>query len=149
VLCWLALGPIILGRLLTRPALPPRLLPTLAMELAPPALAGNAYVSLMGGRADLVVCLFLGYGLLMLLVQLCLLPVYRKLSFALSFWSFTFPFAALTAYVLRWTHLRHLDGSLWLRGLGLTAVTLLISWIAWRSLRFLRADQLLPRPVSS
>ncbi len=46
----------------------------------------------------------------MILVQLFLIPVYRRLSFTLGFWSFTFPVAAAAAYGIEWLSLAAFDG---------------------------------------
>ena len=46
--CWIILGSIILVRLFTRPALPAPLVPTSAIELAPPAFAGAAWFTING-----------------------------------------------------------------------------------------------------
>ena len=43
MICWVVLGSIILNRLFFRPALPLALIPTLAIEVAPPVVAGNTY----------------------------------------------------------------------------------------------------------
>ena len=40
VICWVMLGSVIMNRLFTRPALPNALVPTLAIELGIPAVAG-------------------------------------------------------------------------------------------------------------
>ena len=134
MICWLLLGSIIFNRLFTRPSLPQGLVPTIAIEIAPPALAGNAYFTLTGSRIDLLTYMFAGYALLMLLVQLCLVPRYRKLPFVVGFWSFTFPFAAATAYAIRWVHLEHPAGNMVLSLALLAAITVLIGSIALRSL---------------
>ncbi|HWF55409.1 MAG TPA: hypothetical protein VG223_12300 [Solirubrobacteraceae bacterium] len=54
VLCWVLLGSLILARLVVGPALPAALSPTLAIEVAPPAVGGNAHLALSGGRFDTV-----------------------------------------------------------------------------------------------
>ena len=46
------LGSIIAQRLYVVPALPPPLLPTIAIELAPPVVAGNSWFAINGGRVD-------------------------------------------------------------------------------------------------
>ncbi|MGI8880622.1 MAG: hypothetical protein ACR2KJ_08985 [Jatrophihabitans sp.] len=74
--CWLVLGSIILGRLLFRPLLPPPLQPTLAIEVAPAAVASLAWFALHGDAIDLVSSFVAGYGLLMVIAQLRLLPAY-------------------------------------------------------------------------
>lgn len=134
VICWLLLGSIIFNRLFTRPGLPQGLIPTIAIEIAPPALAGNAYFTLTGNRIDLLTYMFAGYVLLMFLVQLCLVPRYRKLPFVVGFWSFTFPFATATVYAIRWVHLEHPAGSMLLSLALLATITVLIGSIALRSL---------------
>jgi tellurite resistance protein len=53
-ICWPLLNSIVLGRLFSRPALPPPLTPTLAIELAPPVVAGIGYFAITGGRIDFI-----------------------------------------------------------------------------------------------
>lgn len=62
VVCWLTLGSIILARLFTRAALPTPLVPTLAIELAPPVVAGTAWFAINGNRPDTVAYLLAGYA---------------------------------------------------------------------------------------
>ncbi|GAA4619135.1 hypothetical protein GCM10023195_86420 [Actinoallomurus liliacearum] len=52
LICWFILGSMIMARLFFRPALPPALYPTLAIEAAPPAVPTIAYLSLRGPRMD-------------------------------------------------------------------------------------------------
>jgi tellurite resistance protein TehA-like permease len=52
MICWLILGSIMPARLLFRPPPPEPLLPTLAIEIAPAAVASLAYLALDGGRVD-------------------------------------------------------------------------------------------------
>lgn len=80
-ICWVVLGSIILGRLVLGPALPAPLLPTLAIEVAPAAVASLAWFALNGGQVDGVARLLGGYGLLMVLAQVRLLPVCLRLPF--------------------------------------------------------------------
>ena len=54
VLGWLQIGPTILGRLFFAERLPAALTPTLALEVAPPAVGGNAYFALHQGPNDAV-----------------------------------------------------------------------------------------------
>ena len=149
LLSWLLLGSIISNRLLTRPGLPQALMPTIAIEMAPPALVGNAYLTLSGGKVDWLSFLFVGYTLLMILVQLCLLPTYRRLPFVMSFWSFTFPAVAAAGYIIRWAYQAHLTGIAFTGLALLTIVTLLIGSIALRSIVALRHSRFLPTLAAS
>ncbi|WP_432542655.1 SLAC1 family transporter [Kineococcus sp. SYSU DK002] len=121
---WLVLGSILLVRLMTRPALPPPLLPTLAIEVAPPVVAANAWFALNGGRADVVVQLLAGYGVFMALVQLRLLPLFRRAAFGPGFWSFSFSYAALATTALTWLRIGDPAGAGVWAGLVLAALTL-------------------------
>ncbi|MBE1589313.1 hypothetical protein ACFPOI_35940 [Nonomuraea angiospora] len=91
-----------LFRLMFRPRLPAPLLPTLAIEIAPPALAGLAYLVITHDRFDAVALVFGGFTALAVIVQLRLIPVYRRLAFGPAFWSFAFPYAAVATFALHW-----------------------------------------------
>lgn len=137
LLCWLALNSIILNRLFFYPSLPAILVPLMAVELAPPVMGGNAYYNLSGGKVDFVAYVLAGYTLLMVLVQLCLLPTYLKLSFNVSWWGFTFTYAATASYSLRWLNLTQPDWAEGLSYFALGTITLFIGGIAVRSLSLL------------
>ncbi|MDW6062354.1 hypothetical protein SAZ11_35465 [Streptomyces sp. FXJ1.4098] len=77
VICWFILGSMIGGRLFHRPRLPAPLLPTMAIEVAPAAIASVAYFALDQGRVDFIAAALAGYGLLMVIVQLRLVPSTR------------------------------------------------------------------------
>ena len=147
VLCWLLLGSLILNRLFVRQGLPAALVPTLAIEVAPPAVAGNAYAALTGGRIDAVAYVLAGYTVLMVLVQLRLLPLYRALPFAPSFWSFTFPYAAVAVDAMSWIQVERPAGQRLLGCAVLGALTVLIGGIALRSLLALQQGRFLPTPA--
>jgi tellurite resistance protein len=102
VLSWLLIGSVIMARLMFRAPLPRPLTPTLAIEVAPPALAGLAYLAITHGRVDLVALALGGFTALAVIVQLRLIPVYRRLAFGPAFWSFAFPYAAVATFALHW-----------------------------------------------
>jgi tellurite resistance protein len=102
VICWLALGSIILLRLFTAPALAVPLRPTIAIEVAPAAVAGNAWFLINGGRADAVAAGLAGYAILMVLVQVRLIPVYRRVPFGPGWWAFSFSYAAAFTLAVNW-----------------------------------------------
>jgi tellurite resistance protein len=92
-LLWALLQPLLLARLVTGPALPQRLLPTLVIMLAPPAVASLALASLTGGfgpgpLAVLGLAAFIAVVLAMMVRQFAAVP------FAMSWWGWTFPTAA-------------------------------------------------------
>ena len=144
VLCWLLLGSLILNRLFFTRTLPPPLMPTLAIELAPPAVAGLAWFALNGGTIDLPARVLGGYAVLMALVQLRFLPVYRRLHFSPGFWAFTFSYAAATGDALCWIRITALPGRTALSIAALVLITGLVGVIAIRTARLALRGQLLP-----
>jgi tellurite resistance protein len=144
LLCWIMLGSVILGRLLLRPMLPQPLQPTLAIEVAPAAVASLAWFALNGARIDVVTAFLAGYGLLMIVAQLRLLPVYLRLPFMPSTWSFAFSWAAVATVGLIWLQATRVTGYRAWQDVLTAAITLLIGGIAVRTLVALRRRQLLP-----
>jgi tellurite resistance protein len=106
---WLVLGSILLQRLFTQPRLPVPLLPTMAIEVAPPVVAGAAWFAINGGRIDGIALALAGYALLMTLVQLRLIPLYRGVPFGPSWWAFSFSYAAVFVDAIHWLSAEHTD----------------------------------------
>ncbi len=109
-ICWLVLGSILLQRLFTQPRLPVPLLPTMAIEVAPPVVAGVTWFDINGGIVDGVALGLAGYAGLMVLVQLRLVPIYRTVPFGPAWWAFSFSYAAVFVDGIRWlgaTHTSH------------------------------------------
>src|SRR6185437_3354492 len=99
---WVVISTVLLARLAFFTPLPAALTPTCAILLAPPAVAGTAWFTINGERADLLSTVLLGLLVLMALQQVALIPRYRVLPFTLGFWSFTFPLAAAGGYGIEW-----------------------------------------------
>ena len=137
ILFWLVLGTIILARMAFRPAPPAALLPTFAIFSAPPAVAGNAWFAVNGGRVDLVETMLLGTFVVLILVQLMMLGSYWRLRFTLGFWAFTFTAASSGTYTVHWLALWGGPGHAVWAWLAIGLVTLLIGSIAVRSAVFL------------
>ncbi len=96
VVYYLGLLPIVLGRLFTAGTLPPRLVPTLAILIAPPAVGTLAWVRLGGGWDDPLVKVALGVGVFQVFLLLVQAPALRSVPFAMSSWAYSFPLAAIT-----------------------------------------------------
>jgi tellurite resistance protein len=118
----------------------------MAIELAPAAVAGNAYFLIHPGPPDLLLLGLSGYAAVMVIAQLRLLPLYRRLSFAPSFWSFTFPPANMALFGLRWLQLEHPAGASTYGWMIVAAITVLVGGIAARTIVALARGQLLPSP---
>jgi tellurite resistance protein len=146
LICWIVLGSIILGRLLFRPMLPPALLPTLAIEIAPAAVATLAWFEIHGDGIDVVTAALAGYGSLMVIAQLRLLPAYLRLPFMPSTWAFTFSWAAVATAAFVWLQSTHPAGYRIEQYLVLAIITVFIAGVSARTLRAIQLGKLLPRP---
>jgi tellurite resistance protein len=96
---WLVLFPIILYRLIFHPPLPERLLPTLFILVAPPAVAFLGYLALTDTLDTLARVLYHAAAFLTLLLAVAT-PRFSRLPFALSWWAYSFPLAAFTIATL-------------------------------------------------
>jgi len=146
---WVVTLGVLLARLASRPPLPPPLVPTLAILVAPPAVGGLAWYAMRGPHMDAVQAGFAGVGVVFFLAQLAFVRRYLALPFTLGFWSFTFPFAAVGEYVIVWLGVLRPAG--WQVGVVvlLVLVTALVVGVAARSLvevargRIARAERVL------
>jgi tellurite resistance protein len=132
VICWVLLASMILNRLFTRPALPSALVPTMAIELGIPAVAGPALFAVAGRTVSFMACALGGYAVLMALVQVRLIPVYRRLSFTPGFWSFAFAYAAAAADAFVWLAISKPPAA---TGYAIALIALLTAFIAWIAFR--------------
>jgi tellurite resistance protein len=141
---WVLISSVALNRMFFRPRLPPALIPTMAIELAPAAVAGNAYFLIHPGAPDLLLFALSGYGALMVVAQIRLLALYRTLSFSPGFWSFTFPPANMALFALRWLDLERPAGGSAYAWVLIAAITVLVGAIGARTIVALAHGQLLP-----
>jgi tellurite resistance protein len=134
VFTWVFVSSIVLSRLEYRPRLAPAMIPTIAIELAPPAVAGSAYFLLHPGRPDLFAYGIAGYALITVVAQVRLLPLYHAAGFTVGVWSFTFPCAAMATLGLRWLAAEHPVGSHVYAWIVVALVTMLVGAIAVRTM---------------
>jgi tellurite resistance protein len=146
LVCWLTLGTIILLRLFTVDSLPTPLLPTIAIVVAPPVVAGNAWFVINGGRIDATAAGLAGYAVLMVLVQLRLIPVYRRVPFGPGWWAFSFSYAAAFTLAVNWLAAERVAGrTAWIAVL-LAVLTVGIATLAVPTVRRLVRRTYLPAP---
>ncbi len=110
---WLALFTIVLYRMMFYSPIPDRLLPTLFILFAPPAIGFIAYAKLAGLMAhgvgpDAFARILYYFSLFMFILILFKVQILAKINFYLSWWAYSFPLAAKTlATVVIW----HMTGS--------------------------------------
>lgn len=143
-ICWVVLGSILLLRLFTQPALPNHLLPVIAIEFAPPVVAGNVWFAMNGGRADFVASGLAGYALLMALVQISMISSYRTAPFGPPYWAFAFTYVAAVTDVIIWLKVENVDGSRAITYMLLAISTLGYAALAARTVKGLIRGTFLP-----
>src|SRR5260221_749442 len=147
VASWLPLGSVVLNRMISARRLPAALRPTMAIELAPPALAGVGWFALGGRGTNVVAYAIAAYAVLMGLVQIRLIPVYFRLRFAPGFWAFTFSYAIAITYALEWITRTNPPGATGYAIAAITAITVFIRAIADRTVSAIARRQFLAQPA--
>jgi tellurite resistance protein len=118
---WVSLG-LVTSLRLARSPLPPAMRPVLAIEVAAPALAGNAY-AVVFNRFDGYALALAAVTAIMGIVQVGLIPYYRRAPFGPAFWTAAFSYATTATLALRWINHEHPTGAdLW-RTLTLAVAT--------------------------
>lgn len=122
---WLVLLSLVMNRLIFHEPLPARLLPTLVILIAPPAVAFLAWVQLTGGGDDAAGRILLNTGYVFAAIVAVQVPSILRLPFALSWWALSFPVAALAIASMRFGTLAG-SGTHLAIGAGLLALLLAI-----------------------
>ena len=93
---WLVLKTIVLYRLIFHPFLQPQLIPTLFIFIAPPAMGFLAYMALNDYYLDNFAHVLYYAGLFITILLFAQGKRFLKVPFAISWWAYTFPLAAIT-----------------------------------------------------
>ena len=92
---WLVLMVIVFNRVIFHQPLPQKLLPTLFILIAPPAVGFLSYLELVG-QLDAGAHFLYNFALFLTLLLLVQLRRFLHLPFFLSWWAYTFPLAAMS-----------------------------------------------------
>jgi tellurite resistance protein len=126
LLFWLVLLTLVMNRLVFHDPLPGRLVPTLTILIAPPAIAYVAWSHLVPDPGPFgQILLSLSYVFFLIVVTQA--QRFRNIPFALSWWALSFPVAALS--IASFVHAGE-TGSAAYRGLGTLVLVLLVAIIA-------------------
>ncbi|SMX29098.1 Tellurite resistance protein TehA [Pelagimonas phthalicica] len=131
---WLILLTLVFNRLVFHDPLPGRLLPTLAILIAPPAIGFLSWLQLNDGHLDAFARILFYTAIIFATITLVQLPGLVQLPFSLSFWALSFPVAALTLATLKYSVL---TGSSVIEVLGFTFLAILaviLLGLSWRTM---------------
>lgn len=137
ILFWLILFTIIIYRMLFHQPLPDRLMPTLFIMIAPPAVGFIAYIELSGlvevGALDGVARVLYYSSLFLTLLLLTQVGRFVRLHYYISWWAYSFPLAAVTIATLI---MFEITGLLTFAVIGwtlLSLVTLIVLFLLYRT----------------
>lgn len=138
IVFWMVLLTIITNRLVFHETLPARFKPMLFILLAPPSIGFVSYSALVPELTDFSrilasVALFIAILLVLNANQ------FRKGGFYLSSWAFSFPVAAFNVALFRYAELTQSTLCLYVGKTVLGALTLLILWLGFNTLKAIKA----------
>ncbi len=141
ILFWIILLTLVMNRLIFHTPLPGKLLPTLVIMIAPPAVAFIAYLNLTDG-VDTFARILLNLGYVFALIVLTQIPRILKLPFAMSFWALSFPIASLTIASFRYGALAKSQAHETIGIILLVVLVALIAVLAFRTLLAITRGQI-------
>ncbi|WP_062287929.1 SLAC1 anion channel family protein [Demequina phytophila] len=130
---WVGLLPVVLSRLFLEGVMPWRLAPTLAILVAPPAVAASAWVRLGGSWEDPLAMMLLGVVVFQLALLASQAAALRKVPFAVSAWAYTFPLAAAASALLAAYEAGATAFAAWVGAVALVVATALVIGLGWRT----------------
>lgn len=107
IILWLPILTILLYRIIFNDPLPEKLLPTLFIMIAPPAVGFISYVKLTNGIDSFAKILF-NFGIFTFLFLITFIRKFSKIKFYLSWWAYTFPMAAFTISLVLYYNITHI-----------------------------------------
>lgn len=106
---WIVVKSILVNRIIFHTPLQERLIPTLFIFIAPPAVGFISYLALNNHELNQFGMVLYFFGLSMTLLMMVSVGKFIKLSFALSWWAFTFPLAAMAIASYKMAQVAHSD----------------------------------------
>ena len=145
---WIILTALVMNRLIFHDALPDRMRPTLFILLAPPAVGFVSYLSLNGMTLDALARILYFTALFLALLLASNAIKFLKLPFFISGWAYSFPIAAMTVASFEMGELSGLFGYMALAWALLATLTVVVLYLAYKTLSALFSGKLLaPEPA--
>ena len=141
IVFWIVLFTILMHRLFFLEPMPLQLAPTLFILIAPPAVAFLSYLNLNGYIDNFAQVLY-GVALFLTLLLLGQVHRFRKLSFFISWWAYSFPLAAISTASLEYFQQTQYRPVFWIAISLLALTTVVVTGLFFRTLLALRNKQI-------
>ncbi|WP_281857716.1 SLAC1 anion channel family protein [Litoreibacter halocynthiae] len=135
---WIILLTLVMNRLMFHDPMPGKMVPTLMILVAPPAVAFTAWMGLEGEVGPFGQVL-LNAGYIFALLVATQASKLRNLPFALSWWALSFPIAALSIASFGYAHAAGSDAHRWIGAVLLALLVVVIFGLIWRTAMAVRA----------
>ena len=132
MLFWIILLAIIFNRVMFHNPMQEKLMPTLFILIAPPAVGFIAYMNLTGELDAFARVLYFA-GLFLTLLMLAQIKRFARLQFFLSWWAYSFPLAAITIASLHMYELTQKLPYQYIGGALLTLLTVVVAFLLYRT----------------
>ena len=132
MLFWIILLTIIFNRVMFHNPMQEKLMPTLFILIAPPAVGFIAYMNLTGELDAFARVLYFA-GLFLTLLMLVQIKRFAKLQFFLSWWAYSFPLAAITIASLHMYELTQKLPYQYIGGALLTLLTVVVAFLLYKT----------------
>jgi tellurite resistance protein len=129
---WIVLFTIIFYRILFHQPLPGKLLPTLFILIAPPAVGFLSYTALTGG-VDAFARVLYYIALFLTILLLTQADYFKRIPFFLSWWAYSFPLAAITISTMKMYQLTHADGFFYMSWGFLGLISLVVIYLLFKT----------------
>jgi len=142
LLYWLVLKTLIFNRILFHDPLPEKMLPTLFILIAPPAVGFISYLQLNQGVLDAFARILYYAAMFITLLLFTQLPRFSRIRFFISWWAYSFPLAAFSIASQIMFLKTGSDFFLLLSWLSLIVVTFVVCLLLLKTLRAITSGAL-------
>lgn len=143
VVFWVVLFTVVFYRIVFHDQMPVKIVPTLFILIAPPAVGYLSYVALTGGvQVDAFARVLIYVALFLTLLLFSMARTFLAVPFAVSWWAYTFPLDAITVATLEHAHLIHAPALAVLGGVLLAVASAVVALVLVRTLRAMASGAL-------
>ena len=142
IVFWIVLMTILMNRYFFHAPTPAKLMPTLFILIAPPAVGFISWHMLHPGQLDDMGHILYNFALFITLLLFFQAKRFVRIPFGLPFWAFTFPIAAITIASLIMFHLTHLAFYAYVGGFLFGFLALLIAYLLVKTTQAMLAGKI-------